>query len=53
MRLLEEMSIADIAIYTGKDRNYVKTTYKRGVKRLREIVESGAPYAMQDNLGEL
>lgn len=36
-RLLEERSIKDIAVGLGKDSNYVKTTYKRGVKRLRQL----------------
>ena len=40
MRLLEERSIKDIAAVTGNDINYVKTTYKRGVRRLRELITS-------------
>lgn len=38
MRLLEEQSIKQIAVNLDKDTNYVKTTYKRGLKRLRELV---------------
>lgn len=38
MRLLEGLSIKDICGATGKDSNYVKTTYKRGVKSLRALV---------------
>jgi RNA polymerase sigma-70 factor (ECF subfamily) len=46
-RLLEERSIKDIAADIGKDSNYVKTTYKRGLKRLRQLIdESAAEHAM-------
>ncbi|HRJ90709.1 MAG TPA: RNA polymerase sigma factor [Candidatus Saccharibacteria bacterium] len=37
-RLLEEKSVADIATELGKDKNYVKTTYKRGLTSLRAIL---------------
>lgn len=37
LRLLQEMSIKEIAHHLGKDRNYVKTTYKRGLKRLKAL----------------
>ena len=44
MRLINEQSIKDIASNIGKDSNYVKTTYKRGVKNLRRLLElSGEP----------
>lgn len=36
-RLLYEQSVSEICQETGKDSNYVKTTYKRGLKRLREL----------------
>jgi RNA polymerase sigma-70 factor (ECF subfamily) len=39
LRLLEDHSIKDIAEYLHKDRNYVKTTYKRGLKHLKELVK--------------
>lgn len=39
MRLINELSIADIAAAIGKDRNYVKTTYKRGLRALQAIVK--------------
>ncbi len=39
MRLLEELSIKEIAAYFGKDTNYVKTTYKRGFRRLKKLIE--------------
>jgi len=38
MRLLEERSITQIAADIGKDTNYVKTTYKRGLKRLKQLI---------------
>lgn len=37
-RLLHEMSITEIAHELGKDKNYVKTTYKRGIASLRAIL---------------
>jgi RNA polymerase sigma-70 factor (ECF subfamily) len=44
MRLINERSLKDIASDIGKDNNYVKTTYKRGVKNLRTMLElSGEP----------
>lgn len=39
MRLLEEQSIKQIAVSLDKDINYVKTTYKRGLKRLRQLAQ--------------
>ncbi|HJQ09017.1 MAG TPA: sigma-70 family RNA polymerase sigma factor [Candidatus Saccharimonadales bacterium] len=42
LRLLEDQSIKDIAALLQKDRNYVKTTYKRGLKRLKGLVEANA-----------
>lgn len=41
MRLIQEQSVKDICDATGKDSNYVKTTYKRGVKNLRSMLEQG------------
>ncbi|HEX8227615.1 MAG TPA: sigma-70 family RNA polymerase sigma factor [Candidatus Saccharimonadales bacterium] len=38
MRLLEGLSIKDICQETGKDSNYIKTTYKRGVKSLQALI---------------
>ncbi len=40
MRLLEDRSIKEICSEMDKDSNYVKTTYKRGVKRLQEIIRT-------------
>lgn len=37
-RLIDDVSIKDIALEIGKDRNYVKTTYKRGVNRVRTLM---------------
>jgi RNA polymerase sigma-70 factor (ECF subfamily) len=45
-RLLEGASIKDIALDIGKDSNYIKTTYKRGLKRLKELIESNEPALM-------
>jgi RNA polymerase sigma factor (sigma-70 family) len=45
LRVLEEMSIKDIAVHLQKDRNYVKTTYKRGLKRLKELIAAGPDIA--------
>ena len=42
LRLLNELSIKDICRHTGKDSNYVKTTYKRGLKRLKLLVAEQA-----------
>lgn len=47
MRLLEDKSIKDIAEYLDKDRNYVKTTFKRGLKRLKELVAECPPVMEQ------
>ena len=38
LRLIEKYSLNQIAEKIGKDMNYVKTTQKRGIKRLRELV---------------
>jgi RNA polymerase sigma-70 factor (ECF subfamily) len=39
MRLLEGMTTKDICASTGHNSNYVKTTYKRGLKRLKLLIE--------------
>jgi RNA polymerase sigma-70 factor (ECF subfamily) len=39
MRLLEGMTVKDVCKSTGHDSNYVKTTYKRGLKRLKSLIE--------------
>jgi RNA polymerase sigma factor (sigma-70 family) len=50
-RLLEERSIKDIADSLGKDSNYVKTTYKRGLKHLKKLIaEHSAPVAVKEVL---
>lgn len=41
-RLLHEQSTKDIATDLGMDRNYVKTTYKRGLKRLKQLITDTA-----------
>ncbi len=40
MRLIEQRPLKEICEVTGKDMNYVKTTQRRGLKRLRELVAS-------------
>lgn len=40
MRLLEELSVKNICELTGKDSNYIKTTYKRGFKNLKTLIAS-------------
>lgn len=42
MRLIDDMSVRDVANELGKDKNYVKTTYGRALKRLRDIMKQ--PY---------
>jgi RNA polymerase sigma-70 factor, ECF subfamily len=42
MKLIEDIAIKDIAKEIGKDRGYVKTTYKRGLKNLRKLFEQYA-----------
>jgi RNA polymerase sigma-70 factor (ECF subfamily) len=37
MRLIEKLSLKEIAQKLGKDMNYVKTTQKRAIKNLKEI----------------
>ncbi len=52
LRLLEELSIKEISNHFGKDVNYVKTTYKRGFRRLKQLVESQEHFmhARKENL---
>ncbi len=38
MRLIDKFTLTDIASKVGKDMNYVKTTQKRAIKKLRELV---------------
>jgi RNA polymerase sigma-70 factor, ECF subfamily len=48
MRLLEGRKPSEIAQMLGKDMNYVKTTYKRGAKRLKQLIEmNNAPQSMK------
>lgn len=51
MRIINDMSIKDIANELGKDRNYVKTTYKRAVAKLRQIIKE--PYMWGERKLEL
>ena len=39
MRLLDKMTLKEIAQELGKDMNYVKTTQKRAIKSLKKMVE--------------
>ncbi len=41
MRLIDKLSLKEICEKLGKDMNYVKTTQKRAIKRLKELVELG------------
>lgn len=38
MRLIEKLSLAEIAAKLGKNMNYVKTTQKRGIKNLKKML---------------
>lgn len=40
MRLIEKRPLQEIALLLNKDMNYVKTTQKRGLKRLKELVKA-------------
>lgn len=42
MRIIEDMSVGEVASQLNRDKNYVKTTYQRGLRRLRDMLE--APY---------
>jgi DNA-directed RNA polymerase specialized sigma24 family protein len=42
MRLIDNMSVKEVASKLGHDKNYVKTTHQRGLKRLRELLAN--PY---------
>lgn len=42
MRLVQNMSVKEVALQLGRDKNYVKTTHHRGIKRLRELLN--VPY---------
>jgi RNA polymerase sigma-70 factor (ECF subfamily) len=51
MRVINDMSVKDIAKELGKDRNYVKTTYKRAIASLRSIIKE--PYMWGERKLEL
>ncbi len=40
LRLVEKMSLAQICDHLSKDMNYVKTTQKRGIKKLQKLIAS-------------
>lgn len=40
LRLIEKLSLQEIADKLGKNMNYVKTTQKRGLKSLRQLIAS-------------
>ncbi len=42
MRLINNMSVKEVASQLGRDKNYVKTTHHRGLRRLRELLKN--PY---------
>ncbi len=45
LRFLEKLSLKEICEKLNKDMNYVKTTQKRGLKSLKQLVETGVPDA--------
>ncbi len=45
LRFLEKLSLKEICDKMNKDMNYVKTTQKRGLKSLKQLVETGVPDA--------
>lgn len=51
MRVMDDMSVKDIAKELGRDRNYVKTTYKRAIATLRSIINE--PYMWGERRLEL
>lgn len=46
MRVLENKSVQETAEELGKDKNYVKTTYKRALQSLRTMLQE--PYLQQE-----
>jgi RNA polymerase sigma-70 factor, ECF subfamily len=38
-RFIEKKSLTEICVETGKDMNYVKTTQKRGIHKIRELIK--------------
>lgn len=42
MRIFEDLSVGETAVRLNKNKNYVKTTYKRGLNSLRTML--AAPY---------
>jgi RNA polymerase sigma-70 factor (ECF subfamily) len=48
MRIYENMSNGEVAKILGKDKNYVKTTYKRALKSLREMVDAPYMYLIEE-----
>jgi RNA polymerase sigma-70 factor (ECF subfamily) len=51
LRLIEKLSLKEICIKLDKDMNYVKTTQKRGLKTLKEII--ALSFGKNDRIGEL
>jgi RNA polymerase sigma-70 factor (ECF subfamily) len=48
MRIYENMSTGEVAKQLGRDKNYVKTTYQRALKSLREMLETPYIYIMEE-----
>lgn len=48
MRIYENMSTGEVAKQLGKDKNYVKTTYQRALKSLREMLETPYMYVAEE-----
>ncbi len=51
LRLIEKLSLKEICQKLDKDMNYVKTTQKRGLKSLKEII--ALSFGKNDRIGEL
>jgi len=48
LRLVERRSLSQICEALNKDMNYVKTTQKRGIKKLRQLIENSTLATAKD-----
>jgi RNA polymerase sigma-70 factor (ECF subfamily) len=48
MRIYENLSTGEVAKLLGRDKNYVKTTYQRALKSLREMIDMPYVYFMEE-----
>lgn len=51
-RLIDKLTLKEIVEKTGKDMNYVKTTQKRGIRKLRELIAIGEHTGKDDYTDE-